>query len=111
MKPLNVCKSWWRSDLLRYETSSHKRLSIFPKPGILGLSFRNGYDTLLAESPVTLGNNNAVSTFTSEYTNYFLKGINSAGRSETACNHRIKYIMFKGSSSKSNEVFFIITYI
>ena len=63
------------------------------------------------ESLVTSANNNVEPTFTSEYTNYFSKEMNSSGRSETVFNHKIKYLIFKRSSSKNNEVFHYYLYL
>ena len=60
---------------------------------------------------MTSTNNNVVPTCTSEHTNYFSKGINSDGLSETVRNHRKKYILFKSFSSKYNEVFHYYLYL
>ena len=49
--------------------------------------------------------------FCYQHTNYFSKEFNPAGLSEIVHYHRIKYIIFKSSSSKYNEVFHYYLYL
>ena len=82
---------------------------------ILATQFKNPRFREKVKSPVTSTSNNVMPTVTSELLlsihKLFFEMDNSTSHLETVCNYRIKYIIFKSSSLKSNEIFHYDLYL